>query len=72
MKNVVLLTGAGQIGMAIARRIGHGKKIIISDKNIDNAENISKIMRETGFDTEAFEGVNTNAEFYLHVPELPG
>ena len=37
MKNVVLLTGAGQIGMAIARRIGHGKKIIISDKNIDNA-----------------------------------
>ena len=55
MKNVVLLTGAGQIGMAIARRIGHGKKIIISDKNIDNAENISKIMREAGFDTEAFE-----------------
>ena len=55
MKNVVLLTGAGQIGMAIARRIGHCKKIIISDKNIDNAENISKIMREAGFDTEAFE-----------------
>ena len=26
MNEVVLLTGAGQIGMAIARRIGHGKK----------------------------------------------
>ena len=36
MNDVVLLTGAGQIGMAIARRIGHGKKIIIGDKNINN------------------------------------
>lgn len=26
MKGVVLLTGAGQIGMAIARRIGYGKR----------------------------------------------
>ncbi len=25
MKEVVLRTGAGQIGMAIARRIGHGE-----------------------------------------------
>ncbi|MBQ9026737.1 MAG: SDR family oxidoreductase [Methanobrevibacter sp.] len=55
MKDVVLLTGAGQIGIAIARRIGHGKKIIIGDKNIDNAETISKIMTEAGFDCEAYE-----------------
>lgn len=55
MKDVVLLTGAGQIGMAIARRIGHGKKIIIGDKNIQNAESISKTMTEAGFDVEAFE-----------------
>lgn len=55
MKEVVLLTGAGQIGMAIARRIGYGKKIIIGDKNIENAESISKILKEAGFDTEAFE-----------------
>ncbi len=26
MKDVILLTGAGQIGLAIARRIGFGKK----------------------------------------------
>ncbi len=31
MKDVVLLTGAGQIGMAIARRMGYGKKI--NEKN---------------------------------------
>lgn len=28
MKDVVLWTGAGQIGMAIARRVGYGKKIL--------------------------------------------
>ena len=55
MKDVVLLTGAGQVGMAIARRIGHGKKIIIGDKNMDNAKTITKIMAEAGFDCEAFE-----------------
>lgn len=26
MKDVILWTGAGQIGMAIARRVGYGKK----------------------------------------------
>lgn len=55
MTDIVLLTGAGQIGMAIARRIGHGKKIVIGDKNIENAEAISKIMTEAGYDTEIFE-----------------
>ena len=29
MKDVLILTGAGQIGMAIARRVGFGKKIVI-------------------------------------------
>ena len=50
MKDVVLLTGAGQIGMAIARRIGYGKKIIVGDKRKENAEMVAKIMNEAGFD----------------------
>ncbi len=41
--------------MAIVRRIGHGKKILIADKNIQNAENVSKIMAEAGFDVEIQE-----------------
>lgn len=32
-KDVILWAGAGQIGMAIARRMGAGMKIIIGDKN---------------------------------------
>lgn len=51
MKDVMLLVGAGQIGMAIARRVGYGKTIIVSDKNIENAEKISDIMNNAGFDT---------------------
>ena len=50
-KKVMILTGAGQIGMAIARRMGYGMKIVIGDKKLENAEAISKIMNEAGFDT---------------------
>ena len=55
VKEVVLLTGAGQIGMAIARRIGFGKKIVIGDKSIENAQAVSQILTEAGFDTYACE-----------------
>ena len=55
MKNVMILTGAGQIGMAIARRMGYGMKIFIGDKRMENARTISRIMNEAGFDTEALE-----------------
>ena len=54
-KEVMLVTGAGQISMAIARRIGFGKKIILGDKKIENAKTIAKIMNEAGFDVVPFE-----------------
>ena len=54
-KDVMIVTGAGQIGMAIARRIGSGKKIILGDKNPDNANAIAKIMNDAGFDVVPFQ-----------------
>ena len=54
-KEVMILAGAGQIGMAIARRMGHGMKILIGDKKPENAQTIAKIMKDAGFDTEAME-----------------
>ena len=51
----MLVTGAGQISMAIARRIGFGKKIILGDKKIENASAIAKIMNESGYDVVPFE-----------------
>ena len=51
----MILTGAGQIGMAIARRMGYGKKIVIGDKNPDNAQAVAKIMNDAGYDADAVE-----------------
>ena len=55
MKDVMIVTGAGQISMAIARRMGYGKKIIMGDKNFNNAKKISQTMNEAGFDVVPFE-----------------
>lgn len=52
-KEIVVLVGAGQIGMAIARRVSYGKTIFVADWKQENAETISKILREAGFDAEA-------------------
>ncbi len=62
MQNVMLLVGAGQIGMAIARRMGYGMKIIIGDKSLKNAEEIAAAMKDAGFDTLALEMDLSNRE----------
>lgn len=54
-QNVMLLTGAGQIGMAIARRMGYGMKIVIGDKKPENAQAIAKVMNDAGFDVVPVE-----------------
>ena len=53
-KEVMIVTGAGQISMAIARRMGYGKKIILGDKNEKNALAVAQIMNQAGFDVEPF------------------
>ncbi|MCM1078412.1 MAG: SDR family oxidoreductase [Bacteroidales bacterium] len=54
-KDVMILTGAGQIGMAIARRMGYGMKIVAGDLSIDNARAICATMNNAGFDAVPFE-----------------
>lgn len=54
-KKVMLVTGAGQISMAIARRMGYGMKIIMGDKKLENAKTIAKTMNDAGFDVEVAE-----------------
>lgn len=55
MKDVMILTGAGQIGMAIARRMGYGMKIVIGDKRLENAEAVADTMNKAGFDAVPME-----------------
>ena len=53
--NVIVLTGAGQLGMAIVRRMGYGNKMFIADWKIENAQAISKTLTEAGFDVVPFK-----------------
>ncbi len=54
-KDIVVLTGAGQLGMAIVRRMAYGKRIFVADWKIENAESISKTLVEAGFDATPFK-----------------
>ena len=55
MKQVMLLAGAGQIGMAIARRMGYGRKILVGDKNTEHAQQVADILKAAGFDALPME-----------------
>ena len=63
----MILTGAGQIGMAIARRVGAGMKIVIGDKKPENAQTIAQIMNEAGFDTVSVEMDLSSRESILNI-----
>lgn len=67
MKHVMLWIGAGQIGMAIARRMGYGMKIVVGDKRLSNAQAIAKIMNDAGFDVTAVETDISSRESILNL-----
>jgi NAD(P)-dependent dehydrogenase (short-subunit alcohol dehydrogenase family) len=50
MSQVVVVTGAGSIGQAIARRIGAGKHVVLADLRQANSEAAAAVMRNAGFD----------------------
>lgn len=70
MKEVMIVCGAGQISMAIARRVGFGKKIILGDKNIDHANKIATIMNEAGYDVEPITMDLSNRESILNMIDV--
>ena len=55
MKDVMILVGAGQIGMAIARRMGFGIKIVVGDYKTENAASVAQTMNNAGFDVIPME-----------------
>ena len=69
-KDVMIVTGAGQISMAIARRMGYGKKIIMGDKKIKNAKSIAKIMNDAGYDVEPIEMDLSSRESILNMIQI--
>jgi NAD(P)-dependent dehydrogenase (short-subunit alcohol dehydrogenase family) len=50
MKNVVVLIGPGQIGQAIARRVGVGKHVLLADLRAENAKAAADVMSNAGYE----------------------
>ena len=49
MTQVVVVVGAGQIGLAIARRVGVGKHIVLADRDEANAASAAERLSDAGF-----------------------
>ena len=48
--NVIVVIGAGQIGQAIARRVGVGKHILLADMRQENADAAAGVMSNAGYE----------------------
>src|SRR6185369_3302507 len=53
MRNVIVVTGAGQIGQAIARRTGVGKHVLLADLRPDNTDAAAEVLGNAGYDARA-------------------
>lgn len=53
MKEVCVVIGPGAIGLAIARRVGTGKHLVLADLRQHNADAAAKTLIEAGFDVNA-------------------
>ena len=49
MKDIIVVIGAGAIGIAIARRIGSGKHILLADVRQENVEKVGEQLYNAGF-----------------------
>lgn len=49
MSEVVVVVGPGQIGQAIARRVGAGRQVLLADLRLEHAEAAAEVFRDAGF-----------------------
>ena len=69
MKDVAVLVGAGSIGLAIIRRIGAGKHVVLGDLKIDAANSAAKILEDAGFETSTVAVDLSSRESILNLIE---
>jgi NAD(P)-dependent dehydrogenase (short-subunit alcohol dehydrogenase family) len=50
MRDVIVVIGPGQIGLAIARRIGAGKHLVLADRNPENAKVAADVLSNVGYE----------------------
>ncbi|MBV9868285.1 MAG: SDR family oxidoreductase [Abitibacteriaceae bacterium] len=51
MNNVIVVIGAGQIGQAIARRVGVAKHVLLADMREENAKAAAEVLENAGYET---------------------
>ena len=66
-KDTIIWMGAGQIGLAIVRRIASGKKVIIGDKSLEHAWAAADLLNQAGFDVVAMAADLSSRESILSV-----
>jgi NAD(P)-dependent dehydrogenase (short-subunit alcohol dehydrogenase family) len=49
-KNVIVVIGSGQIGQAIARRVGVGKHVLLADLREENANAAAEVLGNAGYE----------------------
>jgi NAD(P)-dependent dehydrogenase (short-subunit alcohol dehydrogenase family) len=79
MKNVIVVIGPGQIGQAIARRVGIGKHVLLADMRRENAEAAAEVMANAGYevsvatvDVSSREAVHALVETATSLGEITG
>lgn len=71
--NVIVIVGAGQIGQAIARRVGVGKHVLLADMRRENADAAAKVMADAGYDVSvATVDVSSRASVHALVETTVG
>ena len=50
MRDVIVVIGPGQIGQAIARRVGAAKHVLLADMRPDNANAAAEVLGNVGYD----------------------
>lgn len=50
MRDVLVVIGSGQIGQAIARRVGVGKQVLLADMRLENANSAAEVLANAGYE----------------------
>jgi NAD(P)-dependent dehydrogenase (short-subunit alcohol dehydrogenase family) len=79
MSNVIVVVGPGQIGQAIARRVGVGKHVLLADMREENANAAAEVLGNAGYqvsvatvDVSSREAVHALVETATGLGEVVG
>jgi NAD(P)-dependent dehydrogenase (short-subunit alcohol dehydrogenase family) len=79
VSDVIVVIGPGQIGQAIARRVGVGKHVLLADMRQDNADAAAEVLENAGYevsvaavDASSREAVHALVETATGLGEVTG